>query len=116
MAGDLGLDVLSEEMVMENVPQFPVTGPYHGHDGVRAWWRDLTEAFEEVRIEFDEVVELDGERVLTSQRLIGRFRSTGIDADERWAAAHWVRDGKIVRTAGFASRRAALGALGAPGS
>jgi len=40
MAGDLGLDVLSEQMVMENVPQFPVTGPYHGHDDVRAWWRD----------------------------------------------------------------------------
>ena len=114
MAGGLGLEFIDEAMVMENTPNFPITGPYHGHEGVRRWWGDLTEAFEEMRIELDEIVEVDDETAYTTQRIVGRFRATGIEIDEPWAAAYWVRNGRIVRTAGFGSGRSARRALGLP--
>jgi ketosteroid isomerase-like protein len=111
-AGELWPELCDEDIVIENVAGFPITGPYRGHAGLQQWWDDLADAFEELRIEVDELVELDEERVLTTQRLVGRFAKTGIEVDTPWASVISVRDGKIVRMAGYASKARALRALG----
>jgi ketosteroid isomerase-like protein len=112
--GDAGADLCSAEVRIDNVAEFPITGPYHGHDGVRRWWSDLRDAIDELRIELEELVEVDDERVLTTQRMVGRFRHTGIELDALWASIVWVRRGKIVRAAGHSSRRGAFRAAGLP--
>jgi ketosteroid isomerase-like protein len=110
--GELSLGLCDPEMVIENVAEFPITGPYRGHEGVRRWWRDLSEAFSEMRIEVDELIDLGDERVLTTLRIVGRFRRTDIPIDTPWGSLISVKDGKIARAAGYGSRRQAFEAAG----
>jgi ketosteroid isomerase-like protein len=110
--GDAGVDLCAPDVRVDNVAEFPITGPYHGHDGVRRWWSDLGDAVDDLRVELDELVEVDEERTLTTQRVVGRFRHTGIELDALWASIVSVRGGKIVRAVGYGSRRRAFRAAG----
>jgi ketosteroid isomerase-like protein len=102
------------EVVIENAEGWVLESVYHGHEGLRRWWDDLAEAFGDFRIVLEDRMELDDERVLTTQRFVGRFRLTDIEFDGRWAALIWIRDGKVVRGQGHLSRRRALRAAGVP--
>jgi ketosteroid isomerase-like protein len=106
--GELDVELYAPDIRIDNVKGFPITGPYFGHDGVRQWLADLSEIIEDFALEIDEVVPLDDERVLTTQRLKGRFSHTGIEVDEPWASTTTFRDGLITRAQGFASRKQAL--------
>jgi ketosteroid isomerase-like protein len=110
--GELSLEMCDPELLVENIAEFPITGPYHGHEGLRRWWEDVAEAFDEIRFELEELIDVDDERVLSVQRIVGRFRRTGIPTDTPWASLIWVKDGKITRAVGYASRGRALKAAG----
>ena len=110
--GELSLELCDPEIQIENIAEFPITGPYRGHDGVRRWWEDIAEAFSEVRFELEELIDVEDGRVLSTQRMVGRFRNTDIPVDTPWASLISVRDGSIARAVGFASRRQALEAAG----
>src|SRR3954469_13623190 len=88
--GDAGVELCDPDVRIDNVADFPITGPYHGHDGVQQWWDDLQDAIDERQIELDELHEADAQRVVTSQRLVGRFRHTGIPLDAGWGSVIWV--------------------------
>ena len=109
---ELPLDLTAEDVEIDNIKDFPVQGPYSGHEGVRRWWGDLAEAFESFRIELIDCARVDEERVLTENRASGHFRGTGIPLDFPWASLVSVRDGKVVRAVGYFSGRQALEAVG----
>jgi ketosteroid isomerase-like protein len=113
LEGRLAFEICHADVTVDNVPEFPITGPYHGHEGMQRWWDELSEVVEGARIYLDEAEPLDDERVLTIQRLVGTFSNTGIPVDQPWAAIFVVGDGKIMRVSGYASRRQALKAAGA---
>jgi hypothetical protein len=46
-AGEAGVELCHPEVRIDNVPDFPITGPYEGHNGVRQWWDDLRDAIDE---------------------------------------------------------------------
>jgi ketosteroid isomerase-like protein len=77
--GDLAEDLWQPDLVMENAKGFVLEVTYRGHDGLRQWWEDLSEVVDDFRIELDEITELDDGRVLTVQRLCGRFKTTGLE-------------------------------------
>jgi ketosteroid isomerase-like protein len=110
--GKLPLELADENVRIDNVEQPVVEGTYHGHDGLRRWWQDFTEVFEDIRLEMLDYTALDAERVLTEQKFVGHFRETGIPVDFRWAGIVTVRSGKVVHAAGYLSRRKALEAVG----
>jgi ketosteroid isomerase-like protein len=112
--GDLAPELWDPHLQIDNVPEFPITGPYRGPEGLQRWWEELSEVVENARIELDEAVGLGDERVLTVQRLVGDFTKTRIPVDQRWAAVFLVRDEKIIRVSGYASRRQAREAAGLP--
>jgi ketosteroid isomerase-like protein len=114
-AGSPGVELCDPKIRIDNLAEFPVTGPYHGHDGVRRWWGDLLDAIDGLQVHLRTLVEVDETQVVTSQRLVGRFRHTGIDIDAPWASVISVEDGKIVRAVGYGSRREAYEAAGFPG-
>jgi ketosteroid isomerase-like protein len=97
-----------------NAEGWALESVYRGHEGLQRWWEDLAEVFEDFRIVLEEIQEVDEERVLTTQRFIGRFRATRLPFDGPWASILWVRDGKIVRAQGFLSKRRAMRAAGMP--
>ena len=87
-------------------------GPYHGLDGLRQWWDDFAEAFEDVRLELKEAIPLGEDRVVTAQHIVGRFRLTGIEVDGAFGAIVTVKDGKILSAIGYASPGRAKRAAG----
>jgi ketosteroid isomerase-like protein len=95
-----------------NAAGWAIETVYHGHSGLRRWWKDLAEAFEDFDLELEEVLEVDEERVLTTQRFVGRFRATEIPFDGPWASILWIRDGKVIRAEGHMSKRRAMRAAG----
>jgi ketosteroid isomerase-like protein len=100
------------EVEVVNAAGWVIETSYRGHSGLRQWWDDLAEAFGDFRIELDDAMDVDGERVLTTQRFVGHFRATEIPFDGPWASILWIRDGRIVRAEGHLSKRRALRAAG----
>jgi len=87
-------------------------GAFHGHDGLRRWWQDFTEALTRYPPRVLDSTALDGERVLSEIRSQGHFRQTGLPIDLRWASIFSFRNGKVVHAAGYLSAREALKAVG----
>jgi ketosteroid isomerase-like protein len=86
-------------------------GAYHGHDGVRRWWKDAFEALPAFTAEVDEVRDF-GDMTLTRGRLRGQGAGSGASFERTlWHVAEW-RDGKTVWWCAFASEAEALEAVG----
>jgi ketosteroid isomerase-like protein len=110
--GNPAADLCHPDIEIRNWDDAPITGPYHGHEGVHRWWADVAEAFEDVRFDLQHIEPVDEDRCLTIQELVGRFRHTGIEVSGAWAAIVSVRDGKILSAIGYASPRRARRAAG----
>jgi ketosteroid isomerase-like protein len=105
-------DAWDPDVEVINAEGWVIETAYYGHDGLGHWWEDLAEAFGDFDIELEEVAEVDGERVLTTQRFVGHFRTTDIPFDGQWASILTIRDGRVVRAQGFLSKRRAMRAAG----
>jgi ketosteroid isomerase-like protein len=84
---------------------------YRGHDGIRAYFADLAEAFEVWRNELDEIGELGADAVFAD--LI--FRATGrsgVDVELRSTVACVLSEGTIVSIHACPTRQEALIAAG----
>ena len=85
---------------------------YHGHEGVRNFWRTWFAAWERVDFEYEEFIDA-GDRVVTilSQRMRGR--TSGIELEWSSYAQVWTfRNDKVVRVEFFPNRLEALEAAG----
>ena len=72
--------------------------------------------FEEVHHQADEYIELDHERVLVLQHLLGRGKTSGVDLEQvpshGGAVLFHLRDGKVTRIVGYFEREGALADVG----
>jgi hypothetical protein len=84
---------------------------YRGHEGVRRWFADSFESFEELRNEWSEFRDL-GDRVLALGHVRARGRGSGMELDSPMGWVFTVRRGKVVKAEGFLSRDEALAAVG----
>jgi ketosteroid isomerase-like protein len=84
-----------------------------GRDAVlRFGLQEIPDAFEDLRVEVEEVRDLGEGRVLLVARYLGRGRKSGIELDQRISSIHRLRDGMIVSVRDYPSRREALEAAG----
>jgi ketosteroid isomerase-like protein len=81
---------------------------YSGPNALESFVADTRESWEWVRIEPDEVRELDARRALIIGKLIGRGRETGAEASSPIAILLTVRDGRVAEARTFLSERDAL--------
>ena len=110
--GDPAPEMCDPEVDISNWAESPVTGPYRGHFGVRRWWDDVADAFEELQWALLSIEPVDEQRCVTVQRIEGRFRHTGIETHFTWGAVVTVRKGKILSAVGYARPREARRAAG----
>jgi ketosteroid isomerase-like protein len=87
------------------------TGGYVGHDGVRAYFEEVGEIWDELRPRADDVRTVD-DRVVVLGGCAVRGRGSGAVSDSPMAWVLTVRDGKVTRHHGYASRAEALDAVG----
>jgi ketosteroid isomerase-like protein len=109
----LPIALCDEQIEIINPDEFPLTGPYYGHQGVRQWASDAWDIIDEIRVEPVEVFEVpDSHAAVAVLENSGRMRHAGIPAKVRWAAVVTIRDGKLVRAQGFMTKDQALEAAG----
>jgi ketosteroid isomerase-like protein len=96
----------------------PAPGHWTGVSEMTEAWRDLLSAWEGLRSEPEEYLELDNERVLVLARFSGRGRKSGLDLaqmSDKGAGLFHVRDGKVTRHVVYLERRRAFADLGLEG-
>jgi ketosteroid isomerase-like protein len=87
-------------------------GDYHGHDGFREAWSKWLDAFEDLRVEPEEVIDLGGERLLVGIRAVGRGTGSGIEVAQRGFTLYTFRDGMVASQEFFFDRQLAEEAAG----
>jgi ketosteroid isomerase-like protein len=111
----LGLDPevefeLQESLVGGYVPP-DLVGVHHGHDGYLRVWEGLMEAWEDLRLEPEELIDL-GDRLLVAGRVTGHGRLSGIALDAPIFQLTALRRGLAIRWKDFGDRGQALEAAG----
>jgi ketosteroid isomerase-like protein len=114
-AGDIEvlLELSAEDIVWDVTrSDFPDKGIYHGLEGVREWMRGIQDAFEGLVWEFEEITDLDQDRVLVITRLKGHGQFSKIGIDYRFPYVLTFRDGIVIRVDRYRDRAGALQAVG----
>ena len=109
--GDLAEELWAPDLEIVNAEGWALEATYQGYEGLHRWWSDLAEAFSDFGMQVEEITPIDDERILTVQRFIGHFRTTGIPFDALWASVVTVKEGRITQAVGYRSKRLALRAL-----
>ena len=102
-----------QDIVWEHHDDNDLGGVYHGHEGVRSYWREWLSAWSDLRFEVQEVREAGDEVValIHNQRQWGRH--SGIEvAWPDYGLVFTIRDGKVVRWRFYPEQRMALEAVG----
>jgi ketosteroid isomerase-like protein len=107
---DLMLDVYAEDAEFDISTIFIDTPPFRGHASMRRYWRATWEAWEGVRMDPVEVLELGGGRFVVDVRFWGKGKRSGVEVDQRFAYLYTLRevDEKIVRCQLFPTVQAAI--------
>ena len=93
----------------------PEPGSWSGRPAMAATMRSILNAWENARIQADEYIELDDERVLVLNHLSGRGKASGLEVGQMkrdGAAILHCRDGKVTRYVSYNHRDRALADLG----
>jgi ketosteroid isomerase-like protein len=90
-----------------------IAGVFHGHDGVRAYWRNWLSAWSDLQFEVADLLDAGDEVVLLIRNQRQWGRSTGIEAEmPDYSMVFTLRDGKVVRWRLFPDYRSGLEAAG----
>ena len=111
--GEPPFEVAHPEIRIDNIPESPHPGPYHGHEGLERWWNELADTVPELRLKLEDVIDVDDECLIAMVRSRGGGANANLaDHIPSWAVVHWVRDGLVVRVAGYMRKEEALEAVG----
>jgi ketosteroid isomerase-like protein len=84
---------------------------YHGHEGVRQYWRETLSAFGEIDFEVEELIDR-GDQVLAVIREREVGRASGAPVETTHLAVFTLSGGKITQMQVFDDRQQALKAVG----
>lgn len=108
-------DLYDVNVVLDNT-RLHVPGPgtdtaYHGHDGLRAFFREWHEAWQGIDYDFDELIDGPGHHVVSVVTRRGRGRESDVEVQLALALVWTIRAGKVVRVEWFPTREEALESL-----
>lgn len=87
---------LHPEIVFSQPAMEPGAGTYHGHEGVNEAMNKWAGAWDDYRVEAEELTDL-GDHVLARTRHYGRGKGSGVEVQQQIFQLLTLRDGKIVR-------------------
>jgi ketosteroid isomerase-like protein len=108
---DAVIDTLDPEIELHEWPTAPGAQTYHGQEGVRQAVDSWFEAWEWMRVEIEDIVDLD-DRVLITQYQRAKGRGSAAEVDIRTFNVYGFREGKVCRIELFTERDPALAAAG----
>jgi ketosteroid isomerase-like protein len=111
---DEAMGMFSPELEWDTTRLLPDGRVYSGREAVRAYWADVVERWDELRIEAERWLEGD-DRVLMLGRLVGRGAGGGVPVEGPWHQLWWFRGGVPVRCDNYGDAAAALRDAGLAG-
>jgi ketosteroid isomerase-like protein len=111
---DTLLALLDPEVELVEWPDAPESRTFRGHDGAREAMRSWAEAWEWLRSDIEEIVEVD-DRVLVCCHTRGKGRGSAVEVETGTYNVFTVRDGHAIRIQFFTSKEPALEAAGLQG-
>ena len=84
---------------------------YHGHEGVREFWRESLSVFGDIDLYVEELTDA-GDRVLADIRELEVGRASGVPVEASHCAVWTLVDGLVTQMQVFADRQEALEAAG----
>jgi uncharacterized protein len=90
---------------------FPDARTFQGHEGVREFFEQIFEIFDESDFIPEEIIDL-GDRIVVVHRFVGRGQGSRVPVEVREASLWTLRQGKAIRQEAFASKAEALEAAG----
>jgi ketosteroid isomerase-like protein len=88
-------------------------GTYHGHEGLRRFFRHWHEAWESISYDYDELIDAGGDQVVAVVTRHGRGRVSGVEVEKHVALLWTIRDGRATKVVWFLTPEEALEAAGA---
>jgi ketosteroid isomerase-like protein len=105
------LAALDDDIELYPSEDFPEGGPFRGREGLRQLFGLLGDAFEDLKIEPEDVVDA-GDKVVMLIHQSGRGRTSRALVDNRYTLVFALRDGLAVRIDGYRDHAAALADAG----
>jgi ketosteroid isomerase-like protein len=108
------LALYDPDVELDNTPLGVVgwgSGVHRGHDGLRSFFRDWHEAWEIIEYDYDELIDVSDDEVISLVTRQGRGRASGADVELPLALVWTVRGDKVVRVVWYPSREDAMAAL-----
>jgi ketosteroid isomerase-like protein len=90
----------------------PLKGIYRGRDGIAKLWTAFREAWETVRWDPQEIIDVDESRAIVVNRVHLRGQGSGVDVSATGAQLWTIKDGEVERIKLYQSRSDALEAAG----
>lgn len=111
--GDLSMlfELCDPNVEVTEPPEIPDSSSYHGHEGIRAVFEKLQEAFPDMRFAAPEFI-AHGDRVLASMHWLGTGAGSGASARVPLFHVWSFEDGRATRIRAFLDRGQALEAAG----
>ena len=107
----VGWDPASEYRPSDDLMPPDLETVFHGHEGYLRLWRYWLDAFEDIRWDPEEILDL-GERILVTTRQRGHGSGSGAAVSEPVFQLFELRRGLVVRQEDFLDRAKALQAAG----
>lgn len=105
------LELCASEIEFRDLPELPGSGVFIGHDGMRTWWAQIYDSFEDVRFHADELID-GGDRVLAVTHGSGRGKSSGARVDMHFTNVWTLSEGKITSVVSYSDHSEAARAAG----
>ena len=103
---------LDPEVEWSEPPRSPgAVRPYRGHEGARRSLSAWVRAWDEYRLELDELIDA-GDQVLAKARQIVRGKGSGIEIEQPLFSVWTLRNGKVLRLRMYHDQAEALEAAG----
>jgi ketosteroid isomerase-like protein len=110
-----GTHWVDPDIDLQSIGDTPSGGTRRGLEGMASSWREWLSAWQEFKVQADEYLELDEERVLVLARFAGRGKTSGVEIGQIWtrgASVFHIRDGKVARLHLYTDYQRALSDLG----
>jgi ketosteroid isomerase-like protein len=109
---DAALELVAEDCVWDWSNSIgPAKGIYRGKEQVREFSASFVEAFEEVRWDPEEIVEVDESRLIVVNHIRMRGRGSGVEVDAVGAQLWTIADGEVQGVKLYQSKAEALEAV-----
>jgi ketosteroid isomerase-like protein len=104
------LALLHPDVEVHSVAEVGEEGTYHGHQGFLDWTAIWLDAWDDFKIEVEEIEEVDDENVLIHAHQWGRGKGSGLEVEQRGIYLFTMHEGLATRLHLYADRESALAA------